>query len=159
MHALLACWRQVSDSVVMKCHTQYIKDDVRAWSIYYSLSEGLLGRQYWFPNSSICSKRRAQNVLKETSESWGFPGGSDGKESACNVGYPGSIPGSGWSPGEGHGKTHFSILAWRISWTEEHGGLQPLGSQIIGHDWETNSESQWAKIRAPWSFLLCDLGF
>ena len=33
----------------------------------------------------------------------GFPGGSDGKESACNVGYPGSIPGLGRSPGEGKG--------------------------------------------------------
>ena len=33
----------------------------------------------------------------------GFPGGSDGKESACNVGDLGSIPGLGRSPGEGHG--------------------------------------------------------
>ena len=33
----------------------------------------------------------------------GFPGGSEGKESACNVGDPGSIPGSGRSPGEGNG--------------------------------------------------------
>ena len=32
-----------------------------------------------------------------------FPGGSDGKESACNAGGPGSIPGSGRSPGEGNG--------------------------------------------------------
>ena len=32
-----------------------------------------------------------------------FPGGSVGKESACNVGDPGSIPGSGISPGEGNG--------------------------------------------------------
>ena len=32
-----------------------------------------------------------------------FPGGSDGKESACSVGDPGSIPGSGRSPGEGNG--------------------------------------------------------
>ena len=31
------------------------------------------------------------------------PGGSDGKESACNVGDLGSIPGSGRSPGEGNG--------------------------------------------------------
>ena len=30
----------------------------------------------------------------------GFPGGSDGEESACSTGYPGSIPGSGRSPGE-----------------------------------------------------------
>ena len=33
----------------------------------------------------------------------GFPGGSDGKESACNVGDPGLIPWLGRSPGEGNG--------------------------------------------------------
>ena len=32
-----------------------------------------------------------------------FLGGSDGKESACNVGDPGSVPGSGRCPGEGNG--------------------------------------------------------
>ena len=32
----------------------------------------------------------------------GFPGGSDGKASACNAGDPRSIPGSGRSPGEGN---------------------------------------------------------
>ena len=36
----------------------------------------------------------------------GFPGGSDGKASACNAGDPGSIPGSGRSPGEGNGNPH-----------------------------------------------------
>ena len=35
---------------------------------------------------------------------WGFPGGSDGNESACNAGDRGSIPGLGRSPGEGKGK-------------------------------------------------------
>ena len=30
--------------------------------------------------------------------------------------------------------THFSILAWRIPRTEELGGLQSMGSQIVGHD-------------------------
>ena len=34
---------------------------------------------------------------------WGFPGGSDGKESACNEGDLGSIPGLGRFPGEGNG--------------------------------------------------------
>ena len=33
----------------------------------------------------------------------GFPGGSESKESTCNAGDPGSIPGSGRSPGEGNG--------------------------------------------------------
>ena len=30
--------------------------------------------------------------------------------------------------------THFSILAWKISWTEEPGGLQSTVSQRVGHD-------------------------
>ena len=30
--------------------------------------------------------------------------------------------------------SHFGILAWRIPWTEEPGGLQSLGSQIVGCD-------------------------
>ena len=30
--------------------------------------------------------------------------------------------------------THSSILAWKISWTEEAGGLQSMGSQRVGHD-------------------------
>ena len=33
--------------------------------------------------------------------------------------------------------THSSILAWRIPWTEEPGGLQSLGSQGVGHDLAT----------------------
>ena len=55
-----------------------------------------------------------------------FPGGSDGKESACSVGDLASIPGSGRSPGEG---VHSSILAWKIPWMEEPGSLQSMGSQ------------------------------
>ena len=31
--------------------------------------------------------------------------------------------------------THSSIPAWKIPWTEEPGGLQSMGSQIVGHDW------------------------
>ena len=31
--------------------------------------------------------------------------------------------------------THSSILAWRIPWTEEPGGLQSIGLQRGGHDW------------------------
>ena len=44
-----------------------------------------------------------------------------------------SIPGSRRSLEEGMA-THFSILAWRIPWTEEPGGLQSTGSQRVGHD-------------------------
>ena len=52
---------------------------------------------------------------------------------AGEVGDTGSIPGWGRSPGGGHG-TRSSILAWRIPWTEEPGGLQSIGWQRVGHD-------------------------
>ena len=53
----------------------------------------------------------------------GFPGSSDGKESACNAGDPGSIPGSGRSSGEGNGNPlQYSCLenpmdrgAWQVT--------------------------------------------
>ena len=37
--------------------------------------------------------------------------------------------------------THSSILAWRIPWTEESGGLQSTGLQRAGHDWATNTHT------------------
>ena len=67
-----------------------------------------------------------------------FPSDSVGKGSACNVGYTGSIPGSGRSPLETGMATHTSVLAWRIPWTEEPGGPQSMGSQRLGLDWVTN---------------------
>ena len=60
-------------------------------------------------------------------------GGSDGKESACNARDPGSIP--VWEdPVEKEMATHSSILAWKIPWTEEPGGLQSNGLQRVGQD-------------------------
>ena len=60
-------------------------------------------------------------------------GGSDDKKSACNAGDLGLIPGLG-RPLEKGMATHSSILAWRIPWTEEPGGLQSTGLQRVGHD-------------------------
>ena len=59
-----------------------------------------------------------------------FPGGSGGKESVCDAGDLGSIPGSGRSHGEGHGSA-VQYIAWKISWIEEPGGLQSIGSQRV----------------------------
>ena len=60
-----------------------------------------------------------------------------GKESACNPGETGdigSIPGWGRSPGGGLGNPlQYSCLE-RIPWTEQPGGLQPMGSQRVRHD-------------------------
>ena len=62
-----------------------------------------------------------------------FPGGSNGKASTYNAGDLGLIPGSGRSSGE-RMATHSSILAWKIPWTEEPGGLQSTGLQRVRHD-------------------------
>ena len=67
-----------------------------------------------------------------------FPCSSDGKESACNAGALGSIPGSGRFSGEGVA-IHSSILAWRVPRTEEPGGPQFMGLQTVEHDWVINT--------------------
>ena len=45
--------------------------------------------------------------------------------------------------------THSRILAWRISWTEESGGLQSMESQRFVHDCVTNTHTQ-QNGRQPW---------
>ena len=66
-------------------------------------------------------------------------GCSDGKEPACNAGDPGfdhwvgkNLPKKGMT-------THSSILAWRITWTEEPDRLQSMQLQRVGYDWATNT--------------------
>ena len=61
-----------------------------------------------------------------------FPGGSDGKESACNAEDPQSLARE--DPLEKEMATCSSILAWEIPWTEELGNLQPVGLQRVSHD-------------------------
>ena len=48
---------------------------------------------------ALAGSSRFANIMNAK----GFPGGSDGKESVCNAGDPGLIPGLGRSPGEGNG--------------------------------------------------------
>ena len=67
----------------------------------------------------------------------GFPGGSEGKESACNAGDSGSIPGSG-STLEKEMATHSSTLAWKIPWMEKPGRLQSTGLQKVRQDLATS---------------------
>ena len=64
----------------------------------------------------------------------GFPGGSDSKESACNAGDPGSIPGSERPPGEGNGLplqySHLENSVDRGAWQ-----ATVLEVQRVKHDW------------------------
>ena len=59
----------------------------------------------------------------------GFPGGSDGKESACNVGDLASIPGLGRFPWRRAWQLTLVFLSGEFPWTGEPGRLQSMGSQ------------------------------
>ena len=52
---------------------------------------------------------------------------------------------------------HYSILAWRIPWTEESGGLQSMSSQRVRHDWEMK-HSTWSLFRINWASIGKNLG-
>ena len=63
----------------------------------------------------------------------GFPGGSQGKTSACNVGdQVRSL--SQEDPLEKEMAIHSSTLAWKIQWTDKPGRLLSMGSQRVRHD-------------------------
>ena len=90
------------------------------------------GRAERRPAKTVQDRISLQHLLLQPHNE-GFTGGSDGKESACNAGDPGSIPGRE-DPLEKGMATHSSNLEWRIPWTEEPGGLQFVGSQRAGYD-------------------------
>ena len=66
---------------------------------------------------------------------WGFPRSSVGKESACNAGDPGSIPGLGRSPGEGNNNPlHYSCLENpldRGAWQATVYGVARVGHVLV----------------------------
>ena len=87
----------------------------------------------------------------------GFRGGSDSKESTCNVWDLDLIPGLGRSHGGWHGNPLQYSLSGESSQTEEPGGLQSMGSQRVGYDWVTKHSTAlylllWAGIpQKKWS--------
>ena len=66
----------------------------------------------------------------------GFPHGSEGKRICPQCRRPRFDPWVGKIPWRREWP-HPGILAWRIQWREEAGGLQSMGSQRVGHDWAT----------------------
>ena len=80
----------------------------------------------------------------------GFPGGSDGKGSTCNVGDPGSIPGLGRSPGGEHGNP------LKYSLENPHGQRSLAGYSPWGHkESDTTEQLSTAQhmILLPFSFF------
>ena len=113
------------------------------------------GLEIWgFPNSSV-GKESTYQWRRLQFDSWvgkihwrrdrlptpvflGFPCGSAGKESACNVGDLALIPGLGRSLGEVKGYP-LQYSGWRIPWI-----VESMGSQRVGHNWMTFTFIIWS---------------
>ena len=82
----------------------------------------------------VGKKKIFEKIFPESSTKASFPGGSDGKESACNAGDLGSIPGLGRSPGEGNGNPlQYSSLENsmdRGAWQATVHGVTKSGTQL-----------------------------
>ena len=126
--------------LVSKAHPKYCCR--QAWSVkdYQRAGLGYVGgKESGYPSLSL------EQHLNELLRAVGFPDGSVGKESAYNVGYPGSIPGLGRSPGEGNGNPDF--LPGEFHGQRSLEGYSPWGHRVI-HNWATNIyTSQWESQR------------
>ena len=93
-------------------------------SFLFSLQYFLAGLSRWFSAKESASQCRRWRV--------GFLGQED--------------------PLEKEMATYSSILAWKIPWTEEPGGLQSMGLQRVGHDLVTKQQHSLARLNAAWNF-------
>ena len=108
-----------------------------------------------------CGRARAALKFKGPS-AYIFPGGSEGKASACKAGDLGLIPGSGRSPGEGNGNPlQYSCLENPMD-GEAWCRLQSMGSQRVGHNWVTSlftfqpiclTEAHETELTLQWNLL------
>ena len=107
----------------------------------YSCLKNLMDRGAWWATVQRVAKRWTGLSMSKVNiaaicKLWAFPGGSDGKESICIAGDPGSIPGSERSPGGGNGnpfqyscpENSMNRGAWRATQS------QSMGWQRIGQD-------------------------
>ena len=93
-------------------------------------------KRLWSWPSEFKSRHLSYSMMKG-----GFPCGSDAKESTWM--QETRAPSLGWEdPLKEDMATHSSILAWRIPWTEQPGGLQSMASQRLRHDWTTNTHDE-----------------
>ena len=102
-----------------------------------------------------CSEELVQGGNTSVS-TFGFPCGSDGKESACSVGDLGSIPGSGQSPGKGNGcPLQYSGLENSIdrgAWQATVHGLAKSQTQLsYFHFWSLMRSQHWTLVLRTWS--------
>ena len=91
----------------------------------------------------------------------GFPGGSEGKASPCNVGDPGWIPGLGRSPGEGNGHPPPVFLPGKPQGQRSLAGYSPWGCKKSDTtEWLTLTRSVWLlELRIVWRQGTCSIEY
>ena len=86
-------------------------------------------------------KKQNCSLFCQLIKSLGFPGGLVLEKLPASAVDTSLVPGSGRSPGGGSGSLHSSVLAWRISWTEEPGRLQSTGLQGVEQNLATKQQT------------------
>ena len=103
--------------------------------LQYSCLENPIDRGAWRATVHGVAKSRTwlttELLLRSLCFLRGLPGSASGKETCL----PEQETQETWVPSLGQEDPYSSILAWRIPWTEEPGGLQSIGLQRVGHDW------------------------
>ena len=113
------------------------------WTAVYQapLSMGFSRQKYWsgvsLPSPCYLLKHCKNWKVLYSCYLLGFPGGASDKDSTCQCRkQERRVSSLGQEdPLEEGMATYSSILAWRIPWTEEPGGLQSIGLQRVGHHW------------------------
>ena len=137
-------WESFVIPVSLRCETK-LYTIIREWikGQYRGQWKSRTDRQAGFVRIGI----RTETDLQLTNTSslpvhWGFPGGTHGKEPSYQCRRYKETQVRSLSQEDSLQKempTQSMILAWRIPWTEEPGGLQSMGSQRVRHDWATNT--------------------
>ena len=125
-----------------------------------SQQPGCLSRvSMWHPGGRNFFLMGTQFFLLRPSDNWIRPKhtiqatGSDGQETICNAGDPGSIPASGRTPGE-RNCSPLQYPSWRIPWIEEPDGPQSMGWQRVGHSWVTNTSFLFSQKINRWQWFM-----
>ena len=137
IHGVAKSRTRLSNWTELNAHpSQFLSFDL--WTIFRSLLRfnfaGSTAKVELMSVPLIWLAPQCQDAYNTLSLKHGFPDGSDCKESACNAGDLGLIPGSGRIPGEGNGNP-FQYSCLENPWTEEPGGLQSMASQRVRYDW------------------------
>ena len=124
----------------MLSHFSRVRLFVTSWTVAYQapLSMGFSSQKPWrgLPSPPPGYTTGLSQIMSMYSMYRDFPAGTSGKgptRQCRRCKRHGPSLGQEDSLEEGMA-THFSILAWRIPWTEKPGGLQFMGSQRTGHD-------------------------